>query len=126
MAGEKILVVDDHPDIIELLQEGFRRKGFEVVGAGNGQEALAKVYQEHPDLILLDIMMPLFDGYEICQTLKAQEETKNIPVVFITAKDKQPDIEQGFNLKADGYVVKPFDPFELADFVSDILHRVHH
>jgi two-component system, OmpR family, alkaline phosphatase synthesis response regulator PhoP len=65
MAGEKVLVVDDNPQIIELLQDHFTRGGYQVIPANNGQDALAKVYQERPDLILLDIMMPLLDGYEI-------------------------------------------------------------
>jgi len=124
MAGEKVLVVDDHPDIITLLEESFRRKGYEVISATNGYEALAKVYQEQPDLVLLDIMMPMFNGYEICQTLKNNDETKHIPIIFITASGKQADIERGFEMRADGYVVKPFEPLELTDFAGRILQKV--
>jgi len=123
MAGEKILVVDDHPEIIDLLEESFKLRGYEVISACNGQEALAKVYQEQPDLVLLDIMMPMFSGYEICRALKDNEETKHIPVIFITANGKQADIERGFEMKADGYVVKPFEPQELTDFAGRILKR---
>jgi two-component system, OmpR family, alkaline phosphatase synthesis response regulator PhoP len=123
MAGEKILVVDDHPDIIALLEESFKLRGYTVISASNGHEALAKVYQEQPDLVLLDIMMPMFNGYEICRTLKSNEETKHIPIIFITANGKQADIERGFELKADGYVVKPFEPLELTDFAGRILQK---
>jgi two-component system, OmpR family, alkaline phosphatase synthesis response regulator PhoP len=121
MAGEKVLVVDDNPQIIELLEDHFSRGGYHVINASNGHEALAKVYQERPDLILLDIMMPLLDGYEICRTLKNNQETKHIPVIFITARGEAAHIERGFELKADGYVVKPFDPKELSDFAARIL-----
>jgi two-component system alkaline phosphatase synthesis response regulator PhoP len=121
MAGEKVLVVDDNPQIIELLDDHFSRGGYHVIHASNGHEALAKVYQERPDLVLLDIMMPLLDGYEICRTLKNNQETKHIPVIFITARGEAAHIERGFELKADGYVVKPFDPQELSDFAARIL-----
>lgn len=124
MAGEKVLVVDDQAEIVELLEESFRLRGYEVISAKDGQEALAKVYQERPDLILLDIMMPMFDGYEICRALKNDETTKHIPIIFLTANGKQSDIERGFELKADGYVVKPFEPLELTEFAARILKKV--
>ncbi len=124
MAGEKILVVDDQAEIIELLEESFKLRGYQVISASNGQEALAKVYQERPDLVLLDIMMPMFSGYEICRTLKNNVETQHIPIIFLTAKGKQADIERGFEMRADGYVVKPFEPMELTDFAERILQKV--
>lgn len=123
MAGEKVLVVDDHPDIIALLEDSFTLRGYRVISASNGHEALAKVFQEQPDLVLLDIMMPMFDGYEICRTLKDNLETRHIPIIFITANGKQADIERGFEMKADGYVVKPFEPQELTDFAGRILQK---
>jgi CheY-like chemotaxis protein len=123
MAGEKVLVVDDQADVVELLESSFALRGYEVISACNGQEALAKVYQEQPDVVLLDIMMPVFDGYEICRILKNNAETKHIPIIFITAKGRQADIERGFELRADGYVVKPFEPFELTDFTEKILAK---
>jgi two-component system, OmpR family, alkaline phosphatase synthesis response regulator PhoP len=123
MAGEKVLVVDDQADVVELLESSFALRGYRVISARNGQEALAKVYQEQPDVVLLDIMMPVFDGYEICRILKSGAETKHIPVIFITAKGRQADIERGFELRADGYVVKPFEPLELTDFTEKILAK---
>jgi len=123
MAGEKILVVDDHKEMVDLIEETFRLRGYEVVGATNGQEALAKVYQEKPDLVLLDVMMPVIDGYEICQTLKTNEETKHIPIVLITVKGSESDIERGFEARADGYVVKPFEPPELTEFAEKFLKK---
>jgi two-component system, OmpR family, alkaline phosphatase synthesis response regulator PhoP len=123
MAGEKILVVDDHKEMVDLIEDSFRLRGYQVVGASNGQEALAKVYQEKPDLVLLDVMMPLIDGYEICQTLKSNEETKNIPVILITVKGNESDIERGFEVRADGYVVKPFEPSELTEFAEKFLKQ---
>lgn len=123
MAGEKVLVVDDQADVVELLESSFALRGYQVISARNGQEALAKVYQEKPDVVLMDIMMPVFDGYEICRIIKSTTETKHIPVIFITAKGRQADIERGFELRADGYVVKPFDPLELTDFTEKILTK---
>ncbi|MBN1596464.1 response regulator [candidate division FCPU426 bacterium] len=121
MAGEKILVVDDHKEMVDLIEESFKLRGFDVVGVCSGHEALAKVYQEKPDLILLDVMMPLLDGYEICHTLKSNEETRHIPVILITVKGSQADIERGFEVRADGYVVKPFEPSELTEFAEKFL-----
>jgi CheY-like chemotaxis protein len=123
MAGEKVLVVDDQADMLELLEASFSMRGYEVVSARNGQEALAMVYQEQPDVVLLDIMMPVFDGYEICRILKNNEKTKHIPIIFMTAKAQKDDIERGFELRADGYVVKPFEPLELTDFTEKILAK---
>ncbi len=101
MAESKILVVDDNREIVDLIREQFKLKGYDVICANNGQEALAKVYQEKPDIILLDIMMPMIDGYEICKTLKSNEETKNIPVILITVKGNESDIEKGFEVLQD-------------------------
>lgn len=123
MAESKILVVDDNQEIVDLIGEQFRLKGYNVVSANNGQEALAKVYQDKPDLILLDIMMPMIDGYEICKTLKTNEETKNIPVILITVKGNESDIEKGFEVRADGYVVKPFEINELTEFAEKFLNK---
>lgn len=123
MPKQKILVVDDHAEMIELIEASFQLRGFDVVSASNGQEALAKVYQEKPDLVLLDVMMPLLDGYEICQTLKSIEETKHIPVIFMTVKGNEADIERGFEVRADGYVVKPFEPAELTEFAEKVLEK---
>ncbi len=124
MAGKKILIVDDHREIIEVIGESFRLRGYQVFEAEDGRAALAKVYQVKPDLILLDIMMPLLDGYEICRTLKNSEETKHIPIILITAKGNQSDIERGFEMQADGYVVKPFQPIELREFAEKVLEKV--
>ena len=123
MAGGKVLVVDDQADVVELLESSFALRGYKVISARNGQEALAKVYQEQPDVELLDIMMPVFDGYEICRIIKSGADTKHIQVIFITAKGRQADIERGFELRADGYVVKPFEPMELTDFTEKILAK---
>ena len=123
MADVKILVVDDHKEMVDLISESFRLHGYTVIGAGNGQEALAKVYQEKPDLVLLDVMMPMLDGYEICHTLKMNEETKHIPIILITVKGNESDIEKGFEVRADGYVVKPFEPTELFEFAEKFLKK---
>lgn len=123
MSQSKILVVDDNHEIVDLISEQFKLKGHLVIAANNGQEALAKVYQEKPDLILLDIMMPMIDGYEICKTLKTNDETKHIPVILITVKGNESDIEKGFEVQADGYVVKPFEIEELAEFSEKFLNQ---
>jgi CheY-like chemotaxis protein len=93
------------------------------VVAGNGQECLEKVSTERPDLILLDAMMPRMDGYETCRRLKADPATRDIPVIFLTAKAQEGEIRKGLELGAVGYLVKPFDPMRLAAQIKQILEN---
>ncbi len=117
----KILIVDDAEDTVELLKKRFRAEGYETAEAYNGEEALMKVPEYHPDLIVLDVMMPKIDGYEVCQRLKTDEKTKYIPILMLTAKGEVEHKVKGLNIGADDYMAKPFDYKELSARVKSLL-----
>jgi DNA-binding response OmpR family regulator len=119
----KILVAEDERDIRELIGFTLRFAGFEVVLAINGEEAIAKTPQEQPDLIILDVRMPGMTGYDACRILKDNPATGDIPIVFLSAKGQEGEIEQGLASGALEYIVKPFAPDELTKQVKDILRR---
>jgi two-component system alkaline phosphatase synthesis response regulator PhoP len=123
MARVKILVVDDEEDIIELLRFNLSREGYQVFCAASGEEALRLVRSEIPNLILLDLMLPGIDGLEVTRRLKNNSDTKNIPIVMLTAKGEEPDIVAGLELGADDYVTKPFSPRVLVARVRAVLRR---
>jgi DNA-binding response OmpR family regulator len=110
MVLKKILVVDDDDRVREMIEFRLSLFGYEVVQAANGQEGLVAVRREQPDLILLDVMMPELDGFQVCRRLKHDEATKGIPVVMLTAKAEAKDVTRAFESGADDYVVKPYDP----------------
>ncbi len=120
----KILVAEDERDIRDLIGFTLRFAGFEVLLAGNGIEAIEKAPLEQPDLIILDVRMPKMTGYEACRQLKENPVTSAIPIVFLSAKGQEDEIQQGLASGALEYIVKPFAPDELADQVRDILRRV--
>jgi len=107
---KKILVADDDPQIHGLLTRVLSSDEFEIIHAYDGQETVERINDEVPDLVVLDIMMPLKDGRDICQELKKNPETKDIRVLILSAKDQQSDRVLGFDLGADDYVTKPFSP----------------
>ena len=109
----QILIVDDVTLNIQTLGITLRNEGYRIVIAQNGQQALDSVHKTHPDLILLDIMMPGLDGFETCKRLKADPETKEIPIIFLTAKTETADVVEGFNLGAVDYIIKPFNAQEV-------------
>jgi signal transduction histidine kinase len=117
----KILIVDDAMDTVELLKKRFRAEGYDTSEAYNGEEALNKVPEYDPDLIVLDVMMPKIDGYEVCQRLKSDENTKYIPVLMLTAKGKVDHKVKGLDIGADDYMSKPFDYKELSARVRSLL-----
>jgi two-component system, OmpR family, alkaline phosphatase synthesis response regulator PhoP len=121
MAMGKILVVDDEVYILHILDFSLGAEGFEVITANNGELAIEKAKQEKPDLIVLDIMMPVVDGYETCRRLKRESETKNIPVVLLTAKGRDVDKRLGYEVGAVDYIVKPFSPNRLIERIQEIL-----
>lgn len=108
MSKNRILLVDDEPDIVETVTFMLQARNYSVKVASGGLEGIEKAKSEHPDLILLDIMMPDMDGYEVCTKLKADEATKDIPIVMLTAKGESEAVLRSHSLGADGYVVKPF------------------
>jgi DNA-binding response OmpR family regulator len=117
----RIVCIEDEPEMIELIQLILNRRGFEVLGAPGGKEGLRMVRELHPDLVLLDLMMPDMDGWEVYQQMKAEESTHNIPVIIVTAKAQNIDKVLGLHIaKVDDYIAKPFGPQELIDSVEKI------
>src|SRR5512137_1198814 len=114
----RILIVDDAPANIQVLSATLKAKGYQLSVATNGKQALEVLTRVQPDLILLDVMMPEMDGFETCRRLKATEQWRHIPVIFLTSKSETTDIVQGFDLGAVDYVAKPFNPHELLARVS--------
>lgn len=121
----KILIAEDERDIRELITFTLEFGGFQVIAATNGQEAIELARQHRPDLIILDVRMPKMTGYEACRILKSQEETRAIPVVFLSAKGQEAEIRQGMEAGADAYILKPFAPDELIQQVQSLLNRHH-
>ena len=120
----RILCIEDEPEMIDLIRLILSRKGFEVSGASGGQEGIYKIRNEKPDLILLDLMMPFMDGWEVYQQMKADEATKNIPVIVVTAKAQSIDKVLGLHIaKVDDYIAKPFSPKELIDSVERVFAK---
>ncbi len=118
----RILVVDDNADNVELLTKRLKALGLETREAYDGEQALEKVASEDPDLVILDVMMPKLDGFEVCRRLKSSERTRKIPVVMLTAKREIPDKIRGLDTGADDYVTKPFNPQELMARVRSLLN----
>ena len=121
MAKGKILVVDDEIYIVHILDFSLGMEGYEVITALDGEQALEKARAEKPDLIVLDIMMPKLDGYETCKMLKAEADTKDIPVILLSAKGRNVDQKIGFEVGADDYITKPFSPRKLVERINAIL-----
>jgi len=117
---KKILAVDDEKHIVRLVQVNLERQGYEVVTANDGREALEKVESERPDLLVLDVMMPYMDGFEVLQNLRRNPSTRDIPVIMLTAKAQDADVFRGWQSGVDCYLTKPFNPMELISFVKRI------
>jgi DNA-binding response OmpR family regulator len=120
---EKVVVIEDEEDILEVLEHSLRREGYRVISSQNGEEGLAAVRREAPDLVLLDLMLPGLDGVEVCRRLQADPLTSAIPVIMVTAKDEESDVVLGLAVGADDYVAKPFSPRELVARVKAVLRR---
>lgn len=119
-----ILCIEDEPDMIDLIRLILTQRGYEVRGAEGGREGLEIIRGEHPDLVLLDLMMPEMDGWEVYQQMKADPETRNIPVIVITAKSQSIDKVLGLQIaRADDYLVKPFSPQELLASVERVFQK---
>src|ERR1041384_518089 len=117
---KKILAVDDERHIVRLVEVNRARAGYQVVTAFDGREALTKVESEKPDLVVLDVMMPYMDGFEVLRNLKANPVTAEIPVIMLTAKAQDADVFRGWQSGVDCYLTKPFNPMELLTFVKRI------
>jgi DNA-binding response OmpR family regulator len=124
MERRTVLVVDDDPVIVKLLQVNFEMEGYQVLTAGDGEEGLDLAQRDRPDVIILDVMMPKLDGLEVARALKTDEETRDIPVLLLSAKAQASDVQAGQSL-ADDYITKPFDPLELLDRVASLIADRH-
>jgi len=124
MPKEKILVVDDEDDILDLVGYNLTREGYRVRTAVRGEEALRKIREDPPDLILLDLMLPDIDGFDVCKELKSNPRTAYIPIVMLTAKTAESDQVAGLELGSDDYVMKPFSPSVLLARVRAVLRRM--
>ena len=118
---KKILIVDDEPNIIMSLEYTFKKNNFEVFIARDGLEALEILKNNYPDIIILDVMMPMVDGYATLEQIKKDDNLINTKVVFLSAKNKTSDIEKGLQLGADAYLTKPFSIKKVVDTVMDLL-----
>ena len=125
MADARVLVVDDEPDILSILVYQLSKEGYRVSTAVNGQAAISTAIEERPDLVVLDLMLPGIDGYEVLTRLRQNERTATIPVILLTAKREEEERLRGFEVGADDYVTKPFSPRELVLRVQALLRRTH-
>ena len=116
-----VLIVDDAPNIVLSLEFLMKKEGYEVYSVSNGEEAMAAIEAKTPDLILLDVMMPRKDGYEVCQELRANQDWNDIKIIMLTAKGRDVEREKGLALGADDYVTKPFATQELVRKVKTLL-----
>jgi len=123
IAKHKILIVDDEPDIRELIEYNLKKEGYQVFTASNGQEGVAEAKRVLPDLIILDIMMPKMDGIEACRILRTMNDFKNTFMVFLTARSEEYSEIAGFNVGADDYIAKPIKPRALTSRINAILRR---
>ena len=119
----RILVVDDHEDNVELLRARLEARGYRVEAASDGMQALERVFADPPDLVLLDVMMPGLSGIDVCRALRARPESADLPVILLTARSQEADVQAGFRAGADDYMTKPFSPRELVSRIDALLAR---
>ncbi len=117
----KILVIDDEPNIVQTLQDRLEMNDYKVVTAGNGKEGLEQAVQEMPDIILLDVIMPIMDGHEMLEALRKKPECQNISVIMLTARSQTQDIARANACGIDDYIVKPFDLSELLEKIERVV-----
>jgi DNA-binding response OmpR family regulator len=119
--SHKVLIADDEPNILISLEYLMKREGYEVVVVRDGQQALEAIIRERPDLVLMDVMMPLKSGFEVCQEVRAMESVKDTPILMLTAKGREIDIAKGMGMGATAYMTKPFSTREMAQRVRELL-----
>ena len=123
MAEVNVLVVEDEPDMLEALRIRLESIGFGVITAADGLEGLQKARAENPDLMILDIMLPKMDGFKVCRMLKFDQKFKSIPIILLSAKSSERDLEMGKEVGADAYLTKPFRTQELLKVIKDLLSK---
>ncbi len=119
----KILIVDDEPNIVVPLQFLMEQNGYQTLVAQSGEEALEAISKDEPDLVLLDIMLPGIDGFEVCEIVRLKPEWRHIRIIFLTAKGRDVDIAKGMVLGADEYITKPFSNQQIIDAVTKLLKK---
>ena len=119
--SKKILVIDDNPGSLRLMRYTLEKKGYQVITASDGLEGLRKARDEHPDLVILDIMLPGLDGYEVCHRLRQKPETVTLPILMISVKARQDDKDIGLRMGADDYLTKPASPSTIVAKVETLL-----
>jgi DNA-binding response OmpR family regulator len=120
---KKILIIDDEAEVVKVLQICLEQHGYKVVTSYDGENGLKKVKSENPDLVILDIMLPDMDGYQVCEKIKADPSTKDIPVIMLTVKSMGEDVEKALEKKADWYIVKPYDEKYLLKKIDYLLQK---
>lgn len=123
MATKKILLVDDEPDFVDVLRTRLEAHKYKVIPAYDGEEALEKTREEKPDLIILDIILPKINGFDVCRKLKIDDNYKDIPIIMLTAKFQKSDIEFGKAMGAEAYMTKPFEPQALLEKIQELLKK---
>lgn len=119
----KILLVDDEPAIVKMVARRLQAEGYRVTLAFDGEEALARLKEQVPDLVILDVMLPKINGFEVCRKLRAAEDTKDLPVIMFTAMAQQKDKRQGYECGANAYICKPFRSYELVNKIQELIER---
>ena len=122
---KEILIVDDEPSIVVPIQFLMEQQGYSVIIAENGHDALDMIYKYNPDLVLLDIMLPGIDGYEVCEIVRLNPKLRGIKIIFLTAKGREVEIAKGLALGADAYITKPFSNAELVAKVKTVLEDIN-
>ena len=123
--AKEILIVDDEQNVIVPIQFLMEQQGYRVMIAERGEDALDLIYQYKPDLVLLDIMLPGIDGYEVCEIIRLNPNYRNVKIIFLTAKGREEEIAKGLALGADAYITKPFSNIELVATVKEILEKTY-
>lgn len=123
MTKKKILVVDDEPNIVQLLKDILVPANYEVIGAYNGEQALKMAQEENPDVIILDIILPVINGFEVCKKLKKNSKTRNIPVIMNTAAGLEDVARDEPEVQAEVYLAKPYVPKELVNIVQNVIEK---
>ncbi|MBI4249283.1 MAG: response regulator [Elusimicrobia bacterium] len=120
---KKILLVEDNPDILETLEATLGLRNFRVTSLTEGSQVMATVVRDRPDLIIMDVTIPKPDGYELCRELKAESQTRDIPIILMSAKTQRTEVELGFQMGADRYITKPFLNEDLLKTVASIFQK---
>jgi len=121
--AKEILIVDDEPNVVVSLQFLMEQQGYKVMAAERGEDALDLIYHYKPDLVLLDIMLPGIDGYEVCEIVRLNPDYRDIKIIFLTARGREEEIARGMSLGADAYITKPFSNADLVAQVKTILGK---